>query len=92
MSNLFDKTFSSFAQYIPIHPNVQTFYLIKWDGFSARHNNWEPTECLINCSGLLAEYLARNEAQEILSKFVWFLVNYIHCKKYNTFFHRCSSC
>jgi len=31
-------------------------YLIKWAGYSADYNTWEPQENLSNCQGLVADY------------------------------------
>jgi chromobox protein 2 len=34
-------------------------YLVKWKGFSDRHNTWEPAENLTNAPVMLARFQAR---------------------------------
>jgi hypothetical protein len=46
-------------------PANKRFFLVKWQGYPASENTWEPEENLLTCQGLLDNYWSvRNAAQE----------------------------
>jgi hypothetical protein len=40
-------------------------FLLKWKGYGAEHNTWEPERNLINCSELLAQYWSTTAAVDL---------------------------
>ncbi|CAF2430684.1 unnamed protein product [Rotaria sp. Silwood2] len=39
----------------------QIFYLIKWKGYSAAHNTWEPEDHVTNCQNLIKQFEGEEE-------------------------------
>ena len=38
----------------------QVFYLVKWRGFTARHNSWEPAYNLVHAQALIDNFSSRS--------------------------------
>lgn len=48
----------------------QTFYLIKWLGYTDSENSWEPAENLVGCDEILPNFID-GKARTILSKLIF---------------------
>lgn len=58
--------------------NEQAEYYLKWDGYSSKHNTWEPIENL-DCSELIADFEKKRASQVIGNFSSFFCFSSLQC-------------
>lgn len=71
----------------PIALILQPYYYLKWEGYTNRHNTWEPIENLTGCAELLAQFeisratnvlgVARRNAEIVTWQTVWAIFSFV---------------